>query len=145
MNRAANFAAVDTPRNISEWELTGLTPIPGDVVKAPYIAESPFSIECKVLHHQDLFSVNKPDVRTCTLLIVQAVRFHIWEDALSEDGITADMAKLRPVFRAGGVVYGTGYNGFELLRPEFANVEKDPEAQAVLQQAQSETNAHKDS
>ncbi|KAK9421705.1 putative Flavin reductase like domain-containing protein [Seiridium unicorne] len=135
---AANFSSVNTPRHISEWELTGLTPVPGDVVKAPYIAESPFSIECKLLHHQDFFSVNDSSVRTATLMILQVVRFHIWEDVLNEDRATADMAKLRPVFRAGGITYGTCFNGFEIPRPEaFRNVRQDPEVEAIVQKAQA--------
>ncbi|KAI0125518.1 hypothetical protein BJ170DRAFT_631459 [Xylariales sp. AK1849] len=134
---AANFASVDTPRHISEWELSGLTPIPGDVVKAPYIAESPFSVECKLLHHQDLFSVNDPSVRTATLMILQIVRFHIWDDVLDEDRATADMAKLRPVFRAGGITYGSCFNGFEIPRPDaFRNIQQDQDVENIVQKAQ---------
>jgi hypothetical protein len=107
-------------------------------VRAPYIAESPFSIECKLLSHHDLFSVNDSSVRTATLMILQAVRFHIWDDVLNEDRATADMAKLRPVFRAGGITYGTCLNGFEIPRPEaFRHIRQDPEVDAIVQKAQA--------
>ncbi|KAF3017195.1 hypothetical protein E8E14_012466 [Neopestalotiopsis sp. 37M] len=135
---AANFTSVNTPRHISEWELSGLTPVSGDIVKPPYIAESPFSVECRLLHHQDLFSVKDSSVRTATLMILQAVRFHIWKDVLNDDRATADMAKLRPVFRAGGITYGTCFNGFEIPRPEaFRHVRENPEVEAIVQKAQA--------
>jgi hypothetical protein len=70
-------------------------------------------------------------------MIVQIVRFHIWEDVLNADGTTADMAKLRPIFRAGGITYGSCYHGFELPRPEaFRALRQDPEVEAIVQKAQ---------
>lgn len=77
-------------------------------------------------------------MRTATLMILQAVRFHIWEDVLNDDRATADMAKLRPVFRAGGITYGTCFNGFEIPRPEaFRHVRENPEVEAIVQKAQA--------
>lgn len=71
-------------------------------------------------------------------MILQVVRFHIWEDVLSDDQTTADMAKLRPVFRAGGITYGTCFNGFEIPRPEaFRLIRQDPEVEAIVQKSQA--------
>ncbi|KAL4875179.1 hypothetical protein BJY04DRAFT_232834 [Aspergillus karnatakaensis] len=115
---AANFASVNTPRHVSEWRLAGLTQKPSDLVKPPHVAESPYSVECKLHSVQDFFSKTDPSVRTSTMVVVEVIRFHIWRDAIAEDRATADMRLLRPVFRAGGIMYGTCPEVFELPRPE---------------------------
>ncbi|KAL4999484.1 hypothetical protein BDV10DRAFT_184376 [Aspergillus recurvatus] len=115
---AANFASVNSPRHVSEWPLSGLTPRASDLVKPAHVAESPYSVECKLHSVQDFYSKADPSVRTSTLVIVEVIRFHIWNDAIGEDRATADVTKLRPVFRAGGIMYGACPTAFELPRPE---------------------------
>jgi flavin reductase (DIM6/NTAB) family NADH-FMN oxidoreductase RutF len=114
---AANASSSNTPSHISEWPLTGLHPRGGTIVNPCYAAEACFSIELKYHSHQDIISP-KSGRRSATMVLLQAVMFHVWEDALSADRATVDMAKLRPVFRAGGITYGTCFQGFELPRPE---------------------------
>ncbi|KAL4805157.1 hypothetical protein BDV18DRAFT_142001 [Aspergillus unguis] len=99
---AANFASTNSPMNVSEWDLSGLTQKESDLVKPAHVAESPYSVECRLHSTQEFFSKTDPSVQTSTLVVVEVVRFHIWEDALGEDRATADVTKLRPVFRAGG-------------------------------------------
>jgi flavin reductase (DIM6/NTAB) family NADH-FMN oxidoreductase RutF len=131
---AANFTSVNTPSHISEWELSGLTPVAGEAVRPPYVAESPYSVECRLHSHQDIYSKVTPEVRTCTLVIVEVVRFHIWEDALGPDLATADPKLLRPVFRAGGIIYGSCWDAFELPRPDaFRNIRKDDAVEKIVQ------------
>lgn len=48
---SANYTAVDSPASISEWDLSGLTPVPSSVVKPARVGESVFAVEC-TLHHQ---------------------------------------------------------------------------------------------
>lgn len=48
MARATDWAGVRSGAEYDKWKETGLTPIPGETVKSPTIAESPLSIECKV-------------------------------------------------------------------------------------------------
>lgn len=114
---AANATSINTPPHISEWPLTGLHPCPGRLVKPKYALESAFSIELKYHSHQDIMSP-KSGKRTATMVLLQAVLFHVWEDSIAEDKATVDIATLRPVFRAGGITYGVCLSGFELLRPE---------------------------
>lgn len=114
---AANFASVNSPRHVSEWPLSGLTPRRSDLVKPAHVAESPYSVECKLHSVQDFFSKKDPSLRTSTLVVVEVIRFHIWDDAVGKDRATADIQKLRPVFRAGGITYGACPNAFELPRP----------------------------
>lgn len=114
---AANAASINTPPQVSEWPLTGLHPQTGRLVKPQYALESPFSIELKYHSHQDIVSP-KSRKRTATMVLLQAVLFHVWDEALGQDRATVDIAVLRPVFRAGGITYGVCLDGFELPRPE---------------------------
>ncbi len=46
--RATDWCGVVSGRDTNKWLQTGLTPVCGRTVGAPYVAESPLSIECKV-------------------------------------------------------------------------------------------------
>lgn len=48
MAKATDWAGVKSGRDYNKWQETGLTPIKGERVSSPYIAESPLSIECRV-------------------------------------------------------------------------------------------------
>lgn len=48
MARATDWAGVRSGRDYDKWKVTGLTPLPGEKVSSPTIAESPLSIECRV-------------------------------------------------------------------------------------------------
>ncbi|KAL4978823.1 hypothetical protein BDW66DRAFT_128869, partial [Aspergillus desertorum] len=123
---AANFTSVNSPRHVSEWPLSGLTPKPSDLVKPAHVAESPYSVECKLHSVQHFYSKAEPSVQTSTMVVVEVIRFHIWNDAIGEDRAMADVSKLRPVFRAGGIMYGTCATAFELPRPEaFRELRED--------------------
>jgi flavin reductase (DIM6/NTAB) family NADH-FMN oxidoreductase RutF len=43
---AANYTSIDAPSEVSEWDLTGLTPAPSVTVTPPGVAESAFRMEC---------------------------------------------------------------------------------------------------
>jgi flavin reductase (DIM6/NTAB) family NADH-FMN oxidoreductase RutF len=62
--RHTDWCGVKSGRDTDKFRETGLTPIPGDKVKAPLIAESPVNIECTVksvielgVHHMFLAEV----------------------------------------------------------------------------------------
>lgn len=43
---AANYTSIDAPKGVSEWALSGLTPVESKVVKSPRVGESAFAMEC---------------------------------------------------------------------------------------------------
>lgn len=120
---AANFTSVNTARHMSEWPLAGLRPMKSDMVKPPYVAESAFSMECRfhssvpILSNMEVDGAGKP-VRTATLVLIEAVLWHVWEDVIDEKLETLDVTKLRPVWRGGGITYGSAHGVWETPRPE---------------------------
>jgi flavin reductase (DIM6/NTAB) family NADH-FMN oxidoreductase RutF len=48
--KQADFIGMVSGKDTDKFAATGLTPVKSDVVNAPYIAEFPFVLECKVLH-----------------------------------------------------------------------------------------------
>jgi len=138
---AANFTSVNTPPTISEWELAGLHPRPSEKVKASYVGESAFSMECKLQSIQTIFSKTLVDgqgkpVRSATLALVEAVMFHVREDVVDEKRETVDIKVLRPVWRGGGITYGTCFEGWETLRPEPFRVLRQTERVQKILRAQ---------
>lgn len=127
------MSSVNTPPHVSEWPLSGLTPSPSGLVQPPHVAESAFSIECRYHSHTDILGRAAAGVRTATLVLVEAVRFHVRQDSIADDRATVDLAKLRPVFRAGGITYGSCFQGFELPRPDsFGKMLQTDEVKRVL-------------
>jgi flavin reductase (DIM6/NTAB) family NADH-FMN oxidoreductase RutF len=45
---AANYTAIDTPSDVSEWTLSGLTPEPSVKVKPARVQEAALNMECEL-------------------------------------------------------------------------------------------------
>lgn len=132
---AANYTSIPTPRHVSEWELSGLTPVDGDVVKAPRVAESAFAIECKLVTSHE-WKNKTTGKHTGTMVILEGVRFHVREDAINEQKNIIDASVLKPISRLGGVTYGVVREGFELVRPNVGpECEKSELVKRVVEEA----------
>jgi flavin reductase (DIM6/NTAB) family NADH-FMN oxidoreductase RutF len=136
---AANFTSVNTPRHVSEWALSGLHPIPSIRVAAPHVAESAFSIECKVhsthpIYSNKAMSEDGSKARTATLVLFEALMYHVRDDAINEKLETVDLKVLRPIWRGGGIIYGTCFSGWETERPKaFRDLIRTERVQKILQ------------
>jgi hypothetical protein len=105
-------------------------------VKTQIAAEAVFSIELKYHSHQDI--IGKAGVRTATMILLEAVMFHVRDDAIDESRATVDISKLRPVWRGGGITYGTAFQGFELPRPvAFRQVVDTKEVKELIARTES--------
>ncbi len=51
---ATDYCGVKSGRDVDKFEKMHLTPLPGEVVKAPLIAESPVNMECRVVRVEPL-------------------------------------------------------------------------------------------
>jgi flavin reductase (DIM6/NTAB) family NADH-FMN oxidoreductase RutF len=78
--RQMAVASVDFPTGVSEFEKTGLTPIPSDLVKAFRVKESPAHMECKV---KDIVTLGDKG-GAGHLIICEVVRMHISKDVLTD-------------------------------------------------------------
>ncbi|TFK54278.1 hypothetical protein OE88DRAFT_1711170 [Heliocybe sulcata] len=119
---AANATAIDSPPEIDEWIVSGLTKEPSEVVKPPRVKESAVSLECELFHFQDICPPGS-DLVTNTLVLGIIKKAHIRNAVLAEGGNSVDPEKLRPVARFGGQTYARLGDGFELPRPSWKRVQ----------------------
>ncbi len=98
--RQMAVASVDFPSNISEFEKTGLTPIPSDLVKPFRVKESPVHLECKV---QDVQALGE-NGGAGHLIICEIVRIHL-ADHIFDDKNQIDPDKIDLVGRMGRAFY----------------------------------------
>ncbi|OKP99719.1 flavin reductase family protein [Paenibacillus sp. P46E] len=106
---AINHTSINAPEGISEVELAGLTPIPGQMIRVPRIEECRIAMECRLVRHVELGH--------CDMLVGEVLCFYI-EDELIQGG-RIDAAKLKPVSRLAGASYAAIGRTFELERPQY--------------------------
>mgnify|MGYP001260416006 CR=1 FL=1 len=80
--RQMTVASAQFPRGVNEFEKSGLTPIPSDLVKPFRVKESPVNFECKVT---DIIKLGDQG-GAGHLIICEMLRMHILEDVLDERG-----------------------------------------------------------
>lgn len=113
MNRSSAPVAPD----VDEFDLAGLTKAPGRSVAVPHVAESPASLECKLLQVVRLHDLDGNPVNNW-LALGQVVGVHIRREFLRDDG-TFDTFKAHPVMRAGYLGdYAEIGPMFDLRRPK---------------------------
>jgi flavin reductase (DIM6/NTAB) family NADH-FMN oxidoreductase RutF len=107
-----NLTAGDWASEVNEFEVADLTPMPSQIVKPPYVKESPVSMECKVAHIIELS--DKP--WGGTIIIGEVLLFHVRDSIIDKD-MFIDPDKLNPVARMGGPSYSTIKDRFDMIRP----------------------------
>ncbi|KAH7066782.1 flavoprotein-like protein oxygenase [Paraphoma chrysanthemicola] len=126
---AANFTSINAPAGISEWSFSGLHGEKSTHVKPDRVKEAIFSIEGKLVSTTEWTSKNPqtPNKKTGVTAFIEGVNFWVREDAIDEQGVLVDPAVLKPISRLGGITYGRTTQAFELTRPDYDEVTKDPE------------------
>jgi len=95
------------PEDVDEFAISGLTPVPSDLIKAPRVGESPIGMECRLDRIIELGN---------TFFVVgEIVRAHV-NDAVLTDG-KVDITKLRPLGRLGGDGYSVVRDVIQMARP----------------------------
>lgn len=77
-----SLASVSYPPEVSEFDKSGLTPIPSDLVKPFRVKESPVQMECTV---REIIKLGDQG-GAGNLIVCNVVRMHINEDILNEKG-----------------------------------------------------------
>ncbi len=84
----ADYFGMVSGRDVDKFKKTGLTPVASEKVDAPYVAEFPMVLECKVIHHYE--------IGLHTQFIGEILDVKIEEDVLSGEG-DPDMEKIGPI------------------------------------------------
>lgn len=98
--RQAAVAGIEFPREVSEFEKTGLTPVPADLVKPFRVKESPVHMECKVNQIIPLGDNGGAG----HLIICEILRMHLDKGILDEAG-RIDPQKIDLMGRMGRAYY----------------------------------------
>lgn len=99
---------------ISEFEKSGLTPIPSETIKPFRVAEAPVQFECRVNEVKELGHEGGAG----NLIICEVLRMHVREDLIDEKGLI-DQHKIDLVSRMGGDWYvrADEKSMFEIKKP----------------------------
>ena len=107
---AMNQASAEYPSGVDEFREVGLTPVKADLVKAPMVAESPVSIECKLIQ-----ILKFGEIPTGSHVVIgEVVQAHIRDELWSGDHI--EVTKLKAIGRLGGDLYCRTTDTFEMKR-----------------------------
>jgi len=93
-----NSTAAHVARNVSEFEIAGLTPEPCRLVNVPRVAESPVSFECKLCEVIQLKGADGTRAEAW-LTLGEVVAIHI-DKTMIKDGVY-QTALAQPIVRAG--------------------------------------------
>jgi flavin reductase (DIM6/NTAB) family NADH-FMN oxidoreductase RutF len=100
------------PEDVDELALTGLTPLPADLVKPPRIAESPVHLECRL--HREI------ELGRTVFVVGEVLRAHVSDQVLTDGRV--DIAKLRPLGRLGADAYSVVRDVVRFPRPRVERV-----------------------
>jgi flavin reductase (DIM6/NTAB) family NADH-FMN oxidoreductase RutF len=114
-----NVCSTEFPPEVNEFEKSGLTPIPSDLVKPPRVKESRVNLECRLV--QIVTVSSKP--LGGSIVLGEVLRFHV-DDRLFDD-FKIDPDKLKPVGRMGGPTYTRTTDRFDLIRPKAGELKRD--------------------
>ena len=93
-----NASAAHVARDVSEFEIAGLTAVPCKLVNVPRVGESPVAFECKLIEIMQLRGANGQKAQAW-LTLGEVVAVHINKDFI-KDGVY-QTALARPIVRAG--------------------------------------------
>jgi flavin reductase (DIM6/NTAB) family NADH-FMN oxidoreductase RutF len=107
-----NETAGEYASEVDEFERAGLPSAEADSVDAPYVANCPAVMECRV------FKIVELEGSTNTLVIGEVLRVHLADDVhIMPDTMFVDSAALRPLARLWGDFYSTIGDTPALKRP----------------------------
>jgi flavin reductase (DIM6/NTAB) family NADH-FMN oxidoreductase RutF len=109
-----NASSATVPYGVDEFALSGLTPAPGRLVEAPFVAEAHAALECRVTEILRPRTLSGGAAESW-VVIGQVVGIHLSEEIVREGRV--DMGLARPVGRMGYLDYCEASEVFELLRP----------------------------
>ncbi len=110
---AMNSTAAEYPADVDEFEISGLTAAPSEIVSAPRVAESPVNMECRL---NQVVAIGD-DAEAHALVIGDIALMHVRDDII--DGHRINHRRLKPVGRLAGNMYCNTHDVYELVRPVY--------------------------
>jgi flavin reductase (DIM6/NTAB) family NADH-FMN oxidoreductase RutF len=111
---AMNESSANVPPEVDEFVLAGLTAATSEVVDAPFVAECPAVLECRVRQEVDLGGAPN------TLVLAEVVGVRLSPDLDFEPGTRIVLPELlRPVGRLGGASYSIVEAVRRIPRPDL--------------------------
>jgi flavin reductase (DIM6/NTAB) family NADH-FMN oxidoreductase RutF len=105
------MTSAELPPEVDEFQLSGLTPVPSDLVKAPRVQESHVSMECRLFR---IFEISdKPSGGS--IVTGEIVRLHVDDACIDNYRIVQE--KLKAIGRMAGATYVRTADRFDLARP----------------------------
>lgn len=129
---AANYTAIDAPKEVSEWALSGLTPEPSVKVKPPRVREAAVNMECELEMLHEMFDPSDSSKLNQIVVIGRIKAWHVKQEVLKDGGPVVALEKLRPIARLGGISYGRVLEPFELPRMMWEDQKDTESVQKVL-------------
>lgn len=101
----ADYVGIASGRDVDKFAVTGLTPVPSELVDAPYAAEFPVALECRLLH--------VIEIGLHTQFIGEIIDVKADENLFGEDG-KLDIMKIQPL------IFDTSRRGYHGVGPFLA-------------------------
>ena len=110
-----NLTSAGLPRGESEFAFAKIATAPSKLVRAPRVADSPASLECKVTQVVRVLNLNGQETPG-TLVLGQVIGIHIDERYMKNGRF--DLVAAKPIARCGYDEYTVVERVFSLKRPE---------------------------
>ena len=101
MVEQASLSSCEYPRGVNEFEKSGFTMQPSEMIKPPRVRESKVQMECRVIEVKPLGEEGGAG----NLVICEVILMHIDDSILNDDKSMIDQKKLHHVARLGGHWY----------------------------------------
>jgi flavin reductase (DIM6/NTAB) family NADH-FMN oxidoreductase RutF len=111
-----NITSSPAPRGMDEFQVAGLAKAPSRIVRAPRVAESPISLECKVIQFVDLPKDERSGVAN-TATFGRVVGVHIHAGLIADGRVQSH--KAMPLARLGYLDYSVLGEIFVMNRPAW--------------------------
>jgi flavin reductase (DIM6/NTAB) family NADH-FMN oxidoreductase RutF len=98
----ADYVGIASGREVNKFAVTGLTPVRSDLVDAPYAAEFPVVLECRLLQ--------TIEIGLHTQFIGEIIDVKADADVMGDDG-QPDIMKIQPL------IYDTAHKGYHGVSP----------------------------
>jgi len=98
----ADYVGIVSGRDVDKFAITGLTPVRSELVDAPYAAEFPVVLECRLLHIVE--------IGLHTQFVGEIVDVKADTDVFGDDG-QLDILKIKPL------LYDTSHRGYHGVGP----------------------------